>query len=141
MQSGTYNASLLLERIDQFLKDSLRNLTESLSSSSKFDALVEVYREVLRQKDLSLLQVTTKLWDQLDTGLNQFNYQNQLENVLPSITPTDIINFYTEYIIDSRSARKLVIAAYGKEKKETLDTRINNELDYTALDPSATSYP
>ena len=141
VQSGTYTPSLLLERIDQFLKDSLQNVTEFLSSTSNFEGLVQIYREVLRRKDLSLSDVTARLWKQIDTGLNQFNYKQQLETVLQYIKPNELIQFYKDYILDSDSARKLVVAAYGNDKKQTLDSYISNELDYTAMDPSTTSYP
>lgn len=142
VQSGTYNPSLLLERIDQFLTDSLQNLTEFLTSSaSNFKGLIQIYREVLRRKDLSLSDVTARLWNQIDTGLNQFDYKQQLETVLQYIQPKELIQFYKDYILDSGSAKKLVVVAYGKDKKETLDSHISNELDYTTMNPSTTSYP
>jgi insulysin len=142
VQSGTYNASLVLDRINQFLSNSLQNVTQFFSVSSQFQILKQVYiTSVLNKKDLDIVSKTTRLWKYIYTGLNQFDYNDQIKNVLDSITGQDVVNFYNSYIVDNSSSKKLVIAVYGLGKRQTLDAFITHPLNYTNIDPLANSYP
>lgn len=140
VQSGTQNASLILDRIDQFLLDSIEHLNQSVSSL-KLESIKNVYREILARKDLDLNDATSRIWYQINSGLEQFNYRSQVNDTLNSITSQNVTQFYIDHIINPLTAKKLVIAVYGKGTKKTLDAVITYSLDYTQVDPQAKGYP
>lgn len=140
VQSGTQNASLILDRIDQFLHDTLEHLNQSVSSL-KLESVKNIYREILARKDLDLNDATSRIWYQISSGLEQFNYRSQVNDTLNSITSQNVTQFYIDNIINPLTAKKLVIAVYGKNTKKTLDAVITHSLDYTQVDPQAKGYP
>ena len=64
------------------------------------------------------------------SGQLQFDYNEEAAGVLNLINSTTLLQFYQHNIIDSMSYKKMVIIAYGRDKRGSL-TNIENPLDYT----------
>ena len=141
VQSGTYNASTILTRINQFLKDSLSAVEDVSNDDGKFRTLKDSYRNVLTRKDVSLSDSANDLWSEIHTGRQQFDLNTQLAATLDSITGEQLVGFYHQYLLDHATAKKLVIAVYGKGRSSDLGTPIDHVIDYTTLSPVNTQYP
>ena len=141
VQSGTQNASLVLDRINEFLSVYKNDLTTFLSNRSNFENLKAVYRDIVLKKDITLSDATTRNWNQISSGLQQFNYAQQIVSIADSITSDQLLQFYESSILNTTTSKKLVIAVYGFDKKSSLDAVFQNNIDFTHLDPHATGYP
>ena len=140
VQSGTHNASDVLHSINDFLKVYENDLNVYLSNSSNFKNLKKVFREVILKKPLTLSDVTNKYWSQIHSGLQQFNYTRQVADTADSLTSTELLEFYKNFILKS-TAKKLTIAVYGRNKDSSLGINFQHTIDYTNLNPKTRRYP
>ena len=144
VQSGTRNASDILYNIDTFLMDYKQTLSEYLSSPENFDNLKSVYNGVIGIKPLTLADATDIFWAQVHSGLQQFDFVQQVTDSTDDLTATDLMNFYNDNILNHSSYKKLVIAVYGNNTGSSLEysgADIQHNIDYINLDPKAVSYP
>ena len=141
IQSGTYNASTVLSRINQFLQDSLAPIQAVASDGGKFNTLRDSYRVVLNRKYIAMSDAASDLWTEISTGREQFDFNTQLVNTLSSIAGNDLSSFYTTNLLNHDTAKKLVIAVYGKNRSNDLMATFDHVINYTTLSPSTNSYP
>ncbi len=141
VQSGTRNTSEILKSIDDFLLSYNDTLSEYLSTSSNYDNLISVYNEVTVIKPLTLSDSTDLYWDQIQTGVLQFDFKQQLINITSKVTANDLLDFYNENFLNYSTSKKLVIGIYGNNKTSSLDAIFENSIDYINLDPRANMYP
>ena len=141
VQSGTRNASDILQNIDTFLLAYKDTLSEYLSSPTNFDKLKSVFNNVIAIKPLTLSDATDIYWAQVQSGLLQFDFVQQVVDSTDSLTADNLMNFYNDNILNFSSAKKLVIAVHGKDTGSLLDTTFQHDIDYVNLDPRAMTYP
>ena len=141
VQSGTKDASYVLDRIDEFLINYRSTFVDFFSSSSNLTNLKAIYRQILLQKPLPMGVTTTKYYYQITSGLNQFDYDQQRLSYMNDITSSDLIDFYDANLLNVGTSHKLVIAVYGNGTRTTLDAPIQNHIDFTNLSPKQNGYP
>ena len=141
IQSGTYNASTVLSRINKFLQDSLSSVQAVAGDSGKFRTLQDSYRIVLNRKPVALSDAASNLWSEISTGRGQFDLNAQLAGTLSSITGNELSSFYSSNLLEHQTAKKLVIAVYGKNRSSDLVATFDHVMNYTTLSPSDTGYP
>ena len=136
MQSIDYPPQRLLQSIESFLHSFLdtylRNVTQDKGA---FSSHVEVLRAKLLRKDLSIDEKTARLWYQIDSGMEQFDWNQQTVDVLAKVSPSSLVEFYRQLVIDSTRYRKLAIVVYGSGKESNLSAfNFTYSLDYARLD-------
>ena len=142
VQSGTHSPSDVLLSIDTFLSGYKKTLSDYLSTSSNFDSLRSVHNDVLQIKPLTLSDATDTYWPQIQSGLQQFDFIQQVVNVSSSLTAEDLMNFYVDNILSGPSAKKLAVVVYGSDKGSALDPMFNfTNIDYVNIDPKQVKYP
>lgn len=141
VQSGTRNATDILQNIDSFLSAYSSELSDYLSSDTSFSNLISVFNTVVTIKPLALSDATDSYWAQIHSGLQQFDFAEQLVNATSSLTASELLEFYNSNILNLSSAKKLTVAVYGNDKASTLETAFQHSIDYTNLDPRRTQYP
>lgn len=144
IQSQVYNASIVYNRIDNFLKI-YYNRTLSLASFNKtFTEQAEVLKSSLEQRDLTLADRTARLWRQVETGQRQFNYNQQLVDIInegsQDFSADSMREFYCEHILNEGGVgRKLLTVLYGKEKDFSLPSNFT-AIDYSQLNQTSNSF-
>ena len=141
VQSEAYSTATVLDRIDTFLRDSLTSVQAVARDGSKFGALKESYRSILMQVDYSLSVAAVRMWTEIRSGREQFDYKAQLAKVVNTINGEQLEEFYQRYLLNFGTAKKLVIAVYGKGESPDLGAKFNHNISYTSLRPSDTQYP
>ena len=139
VQSGTRNASDILQSIDTFLTTYYDTLSDYLSTD--FDNLRSVYNQVIVIKPLTLSDSTDVYWSQIQSGVQQFDFKQQLVNITSSLTANDLLDFYRTKILNYPTSKKLVIGIYGNKKSSSLNATFQHDIDYIHLDPRANMYP
>ena len=140
VQSQEYNASYVLREIDQFLED-FGNSTIANMSTTDLEMKKKLYANSLKQKSKTLSEESDRLWEEIATGTQQFDYNSQLLNTLSSITAQDVEQFYTSHITNSSQYRKLVLSVYGKDKEVDFSSDFSYCMDYDKIDQTAEQYP
>lgn len=140
VQSQEYNASYVLREIDQFLDNfgvsTIAKLTNDQLTKHKL-----LYANTLKQKSQTLTEESDRLWIEITTGREQFNYNNQLLTALNDISTNSLQLFYGEFITDSSQYRKLVLGVYGDGKEVDFSREFSYCIDYDTLDHSSLQYP
>ena len=112
MQSGTYDPDFILSVMNEFLDNFYHNDINQLTSEEKFSDTKSSYIEVINQKDLTLKDKTTFLWNFIALKSYQFDIHSQVIEIVHSITGDELRNFYNDNILQS-SQRRLVISIFG----------------------------
>lgn len=141
VQSGTYSASTVLNRIDSFFQNSLSAIQSLASDGGMLAELKDSYKIVLERKDLSLSDAASRIWKEISTGRIQFDFTLQVAQVVNSISGVEILDFYKQNMLNFTTAKKLVIATYGKGQSSELDVQFQNSINYTTLQPTDQQYP
>ena len=140
VQSEEYNASYVLREINQFLDNfglsTIANLNDTALATQR-----ELYASVLRKKSQTLTEESDRLWGEIETGREQFDYKSQVLRALSGTTVRDIKDFYTRHITDSDQYRKLVVAVYGEGKEVDFSQDFSYCIDYDTLDHTVSQYP
>ena len=141
VQSGTYHTATVLNRIDTFLEDSVTSIQDVAGDESKFGDLKTLYRTVLMRKDLTMFGAAARMWTEIQTGREQFDYNAQLVTAMNTINKEQLLQFYQQYLLNHASAKKLVIAVYGRGQSAELEANFDYNINYATLLPSDTHYP
>ena len=140
VQSQEYNATYVLGEIDLFLENfeisTVANFTEGTLRDKK-----EEYARTLRKKSQTLTDESDRLWSEIATGREQFDYSSQLLGGLDSITPQSLHQFYRRYITDPSSYRKLMVGVYGADNPVDFVEESDYCIDWDTLDHTAFEYP
>ena len=138
VQSVFADPEYLVGRIDSFL-GSFQETLEKLNAT-EFGKLVDVYKSTLQRKSLTLSEETDRFWGEITTGQNQFDHREQLIAVLPSVNATTLLDFYSTYILDPSSYRRMIIAVHGMDDDEEVSD-VTYPLDYSQLNQTVFHYP
>ena len=142
MQSEAFDAGHVYEKINEFLKVRVVNLT--LAQGENFTQFVEnekaVLKSVFQRKEPTLDDRTTRLWKMIRSGQLTFDMRQRQIELLDSnlINATSVMKFYTKHILDSSSYHKMIIVVNGKDKN--FQPNVNYPLTYTSL-PNCPQYP
>ena len=140
VQSQEYNASYVLREINQFLDNfgssTIANLNDATLATQR-----DLYAGTLRKKSQTLTEESDRLWGEIVTGREQFDYKSQILTALSDTTAQDIRQFYTRYITDSDQYRKLVLGVYGEGKEVDFSQDFTYCIDYDTLDHTTLHYP
>ncbi|KAA8543659.1 hypothetical protein F0562_021595 [Nyssa sinensis] len=112
VQSSEYNPVYLLGRIDDFI-NGLKKLLDELDDES-----FENYRNgliaKLLEKDPSLTYETNRFWGQIIDRRYMFDLSEKEAEELRSIQKTDVIDWYSTYLIrSSPKCRRLAVRVWG----------------------------
>lgn len=140
VQSQEYNASYVLREIDQFLDDFGVSTIANLADD-QLDLQKSLYGNTLKQKSQTLTEESDRLWMEITTGREQFNYNKQLLGALTDISTTSLQSFYGKFITDSSQYRKLVVGVYGEDKEVDFSQDFSYCIDYDTLDHASLQYP
>jgi len=140
VQSEEYSAPYVLGEIDKFLiafGDNFANMITSEWNTQK-----DLYKTTLKQKAQILTDESDMLWGEIITGREQFDYQQQLVEILPNITLESMQQFYSTHITNSSEYRKMVIGVHGKGSSANFtDANFMYCLSYSTLDQTAQEFP
>ena len=140
VQSQEYNASYVLGKInlllDNFGASTVANFTDETLSSEK-----ESYASTLRQKSQTLAEESDRLWSEITTGREQFDFNEQLLRASSTITADSLRRFYSMYITDPDQYRKLVLGVYGEGKTVDFSQDSTYCIDYATLNQTVLEYP
>lgn len=139
VQSQEYNTSYVLGEIDRFME----NFTSTIDHLTEYtlNAHKKSYASTLEQKSQTLSEESDRLWEEITTGREQFDYNNQLLEALHDINTQDMQQFYTRYITDSTQYKKLVLGVYGEDKAVNFSQDFSYCIDYNTLDHAVSQYP
>lgn len=140
VQSEEYNASYVLREIDRFL-DNFYASTVATMTKRQLEGQKALYANTLKQKSQTLSDESDRLWSEIVTGREQFDYNNQILKALKAIDVDSMQLFYTQHITDSKQYRKLVLAVYGEDKEVDFSQDFSYCIDYDALDHLSLQYP
>ncbi|CAI8033878.1 Nardilysin-like [Geodia barretti] len=139
VQSQEYNASYVLGEIDKFLEDfevsTIANFTDETLAASK-----ELYARTLRKKSQTLRDESDRLWGEILSGREQFDYNSQLLGALDSITPESLRKFYRHHMTDPAQYKKLVVGVYGADSPVDLSQDSSYCIDWETTDHSVLEY-
>ena len=141
VQSQEYNASYVLQEINKFLENfghsTIGNFTEKTLGKQK-----RLYASTLRQKSQTLTEESDRLWIEIATGREQFDYSDQILRGLDSVGTESLSQFYSDHITDSDHYRKLIVGVYGSDKQVDFSQDSTYCLDWDTLDHTTTlQYP
>ncbi len=139
VQSQQFLPEHILNSTDTFLSDFYRQTVLSQKFADDFVQTLSVLRQTLTKRDLNLKDKTDRLWDQILSGQNQFNFVDQQVSVLNSLGVEGFRDFYNTYILGEDSRRRLLIVVYGKDKEFT--PPVKNLVDYGQLDQTSATLP
>lgn len=140
VQSQEYNASYVLQEIDLFLENFGNSTIENMTVGS-LKKQKKLYASTLRQRSQTLTEESDRLWVEIATGREQFNYNDQILKTLNTISPESLQQFYTQHITDSSQYRKLVLGVYGADKAVDFSQDSTYCLDWNTLDQSTLEFP
>ena len=139
VQSQEYNTSYVLGKINTFLENfeisTIANFTDDTLSANK-----ELYARTLRKKSQTLRDESDRLWGEISTGREQFDYNDQLLGALSSITPQSLLGFYRQHMTDPTQFRKLVIGVHGVDKPVDLSQETSYCIDWETIDQNVLEY-
>lgn len=132
----------ILQQIDAFLLDYSSDFRQFTESELEFEKLKSTYNSILQRKDSSLTESSEHYWEQIHTGLEQFDHNQLLQAALKQLTGKDLFDFFQHYITGSSTARKVVIMVYGKNKmpKKTEIQHFENHIDIENIDRKNMKY-
>ncbi len=135
IQSEAFNGSVVYERINSFLSNYYNTTLSPTSLDKSFSEEVTVLQSTLQ--DFSLSERTNRLWGQVDTGLLQFNYYQEMIDIIKEgsvdFSAESLRSFYSDHIL---SGRKLVTVMYGEGKEFPIPANLI-PIDYTHLNQTA----
>ena len=141
IQSQAYNASVVYDRINNFLFDYYNNTLSPASFNKTFIEQLSVLRSTLEERDLTLGDRSNRLWAQVNSGQQQFTYNQELVNLINEgsndLNAQAMRDFYEDHIL---KARKLVTVLNGRG----LDFPLPSDLipiDYSQLNQTLNSFP
>lgn len=143
IQSAEYSPQRLLGSADSFLRSFMDTYLQNLlRENSTFSLHVGVLRAKLLQKDLSLGDKTSRLWNQIETGMEQFDWNQQTVDVLDRVSAPTLVEFYRQLVVDAAEYKKLAIVVYGLGRSGDLSVfNFTHSLDYWTLDRNRTVLP
>ena len=134
VQSEAFDGDYVYDKITEFLEDHVvstvldqTNLTEFIEDQKT------VLKSVLEQKEPTLDQRTSRLWNKIKYGQLTFDLLEQQVQLLESnlINATSVVNFYHEYVLNPATYHKMIIVVNGKDRDFQPD--VTYPLDYTHL--------
>lgn len=140
VQSQEYNASYVLREIDRFL-NGFYDSTVAIMTKNQLDEQKALYANTLEQQSQTLSEESDRLWTEVVTGREQFDYNTQLLMALNDIDVHSMRSFYTQHITDYNQYRKLVLGIYGEDKEVDFSQEFSHCIDYDTLDHSSLQYP
>jgi insulysin len=140
VQSQEYNASYVLREINRFLENFGSSTIDTLTDSA-LNTQRELYASTLRKKSQTLTEESDRLWGEIVTGREQFDYNYQIIRALSGTTAKDIRDFYSHHITNSTQFKKLVVGVYGEGKEVDFSDDFSYCIDYGTLDHSISHYP
>ena len=117
------------EFLTTFYDDKLTNLT----SEKAFNDTKSSYIEVINQKQLTLSDKTSFLWNYIAMKSYQFDIHSQVTQVVRSITGEELRRFYNDNLLQT-SYRKLVISIFGYPSTPHYIVNSNTTVDYSKID-------
>ncbi|KAH3744611.1 insulin-degrading enzyme [Pelomyxa schiedti] len=115
VQSSKYDPNILHQRVEQFVVD----FFEIMKGISDED--FNTYRDSLiakkLQKDLSLLRLNDKHWNEVIRKRYQFDKLQKEAAELTKVTKDMVIEFYSQHIVDKTKRRKLVVQCFSAKHK------------------------
>ena len=109
----------ILQRVEKFLQDHVKNL-ETLTTT-KLEELKQDFTACYTNDSSTFMDKTLYLWEQIHTGLEQFNHTEQLYQAVRPITTKELVQFYKHYVIDYSTATKVVVIVHGKGNRPSDD--------------------
>ena len=119
VQSEAFDGEYVYEKISEFLEDHVIN---TIVNPTNLTQIIEdrktVLKSVLEQKEPTLDQRTTKLWNKVKAGQLTFDLLRRQVELLDSnlVNVTSVMDFYNEYILDPATYRKMIIVVNGKDR-------------------------
>lgn len=139
VQSQVYTPEHVLNSTLSFLDAFYNSSVLSGTFSHDFASKVEVLRETLTKRDLTLRDKTDRLWAQILTGQHQFTFREQQVGMLGNLSVDCFRDFYNTLLLDGESQRTLTVVVYGEDKAFHLPVR--NMIDYQRLNQTSTELP
>lgn len=137
IQSTVADPDVLLERIEQFLKDVRKDVLEEMAEE-KFQDYVNALIAKKSEPDRSISRQTNRFWREIERGFLQFDRKEKEIEALKSVTKQQVVQLFDEALADGGSrCRRVVCQIYGNqhpfEKRKELNEGIwdvNNPLDF-----------
>lgn len=139
VQSQEYNASYVIREINQFLQN-FEDSTIATFTDEKLSSNKKLYARKLRKKSQTLRDESSRLWNEILDGREQFDYNDQILHALDSISLDSLRQFYRRHITDSSQFKKLVIGVYSEDKPVDLSQESSYCIDWDSLDHSLLDY-
>ena len=122
VQSEAFDGEYVYDKITEFLEDHVFSTVLDQTNLTRFTQFVNgqkiVLKSVLEQKEPTLDQRTTRLWNKIEHGQLTFDLVEQQVQLLDSnlINATSVMDFYQEYILNPTTHRKMIIVVNGKDR-------------------------
>lgn len=142
VQSEEFGPERVLNSINSFLEGFYNSTVSADSGSdlvSNFSKAVSDLEDSLTARDLNLQSKTDRLWNQIASGLNQFDFKSQLVDMLQDLELEGFQEFYEETILQKQSRHKLVVIIYGKDKQ--FQPPVDFTINYRHLNGSSMTLP
>ena len=133
VQSGTYNPDHIVSVMEEFLTTFYNNELANLTSEKVFNDTKSSYIEVINQKELTLSDKTSFLWNYIALKSYQFDIHSQVTEVVHSITGEELRSFYNDNLSHT-SYRKLVISIFGYPRIPHYIVNATTTVDYSKID-------
>lgn len=115
IQSTVADPDVLLERIDEFLINTRKNLLEEMTEE-KFQDYVAALAANKAVPDRTLLHRAFRFWSEINLRFLQFDRQEREIEALRRLTKDDVIEMFDDYIaVGGKFRRKLVSQVYGNQ--------------------------
>lgn len=140
VQSEAFNGRYVYDKITEFLEDHIFDTVLNQTNLTQFTQFIEdqktVLKSVLKRKEPTLDQRSSRLWNKIKYGQLTFDLLQQEIQLLDSnlINTTSVMNFYHEYIFNPATYRKMIIVVNGKDRDFEPD--VTYPLKYTHLPDS-----
>ena len=138
VQSEVFTPEHVLNSTLSFLYSFYHNTILSSNFSEGFPAQVEVLRQTLSKRDLTLQDRTDQLWYQIFSGKNQFDFKQQQLDMLDQLDYDSFLEFYDKLILSGLYRKRVIMVIYGKGKEFNLP--VDRVVDYANLDPTITGF-
>lgn len=139
VQSQQFTPEHVLNSTNSFLEAFYDDTVLSSNFSAGFNQTVEILRQTLNKRDLTLEDKTNRLWNQILSGQYQFDFKEQQVDMLEELDVQKFREFYDESIVEDASRHRLVVVVYGKGKK--FEPPAQHSIDYDHLNQTSTSLP
>lgn len=140
MQSEAFDGRYVYDKITEFLEDHVFDTVLDQTNLTQFTQFIEdqktVLKSVLKRKEPTLDQRSSRLWNKIKYGQLTFDLLQQEVQLLDSnlINATSVMNFYHEHILNPAAYHKMIIAVNGKDRD--FDPAVTYPLDYAHLPDS-----